>query len=223
MPDEETFTPPDDVAVTTESGPSTEEVVTIQLERDASCDNSGKNTRPRREGADASTKEEDSSREQSDKRKLFSMGVATAVAIALHNLPEGLITFVAYVNDKAVGVALAIGIAIHNIPEGLCVSVPIFYATGNRCQAFLWGLLSGVSEPIGALIGWLVLKDSFSGNTYGVLFGLVAGIMIYISIDELLPTAWKHDPQGRVSSVFVYLGMLIIAVSLMLFNGAQPD
>ena len=151
-------------------------------------------------------------------KKLMSMAVATAVAIALHNFPEGLVTFVAYVEDPAVGIALASGIAIHNIPEGLCVAMPIFYATGSRWKGFWWALLSGISEPLGALVGWVVLKQSFSGNTYGILFGLVAGIMVYIAIDELLPTALKHDPTFAVTTPAVFLGMFLLAASLMLFS-----
>lgn len=129
-------------------------------------------------------------------RQLMHMGAATALAIAIHNFPEGLVTFVAYTHDPAVGVVLAIGIGIHNIPEGLCVAMPIYYATGNRWKAFMWGILSGVSEPIGALIGYLVLKGNMSGNTHGVMFGLVAGIMTLIAADELLPTAHRYDPKN---------------------------
>lgn len=156
--------------------------------------------------------------EEENKRKLHAMGTATACAIALHNFPEGLATFVSYVSEPAVGFALATGIAIHNIPEGLCVSMPIYYATGSRWKAFLWGCLSGASEPVGALIGWLVINGSLPGRTYGILFGLVAGIMVYICLDELLPTAYKYNPKGNIVTWTVVIGMFFIALSLVLFS-----
>ena len=112
-------------------------------------------------------------------------------AIAIHNFPEGMVTYLAYTQDNAVGIALAIGIAIHNIPEGLCVAMPLYYATGRRAYSFMWGTFSGLTEPLGALIVWGVLKNGMSGNTNGILFGLVSGMMTVISIDELLPTVRK--------------------------------
>eukprot|EP00934_Nitzschia_sp_Nitz4_P007218 Nitzschia sp. Nitz4//scaffold71_size96697//81618//82713//NITZ4_004709-RA/size96697-augustus-gene-0.155-mRNA-1//-1//CDS//3329557289//7208//frame0 len=153
-----------------------------------------------------------------EQKKLFVVGAATAAAIAIHNFPEGLVTFVAYIEEPAVGIALAIGIAVHNIPEGLCVAMPIYYATGDRLKAFLWAIFSGVSEPLGALLGWLVLKSSFSGNAYGIMFGLVAGIMVFICVDELLPTAYKHDPSSSVITPSLFTGMFMLAASLMLFS-----
>lgn len=132
------------------------------------------------------------------------------------HLREGLVAFISYMDDPAVGVVLAIGIAIHNIPEGLCVALPIYYATGNRWKAFLWGILSGVSEPLGALMGYFVVGDSFSGNTYGLLFGVVAGIMTMLAVDELLPNALRYDRDVVTGSVLI--GMAVMAVSLMLFS-----
>merc|ERR1719188_1302658 len=105
------------------------------------------------------------------------MGLKTAIAIGLHNLPEGIATFVGTLADPAVGATLAIAIAIHNIPEGLCVALPIYYATDSRLKGFLWALFSGLSEPIGAFIGWLIIKstgDDMNQYVYGVLFGLVS-------------------------------------------------
>jgi zinc transporter ZupT len=153
-----------------------------------------------------------------DAHQLMHMGAATALAIAIHNFPEGLVTFVAYTQDPAVGVVLAIGIGVHNIPEGLCVAMPIYYATGNRWKAFMWGILSGVSEPLGALFGYVVLKGSMSGNTYGILFGVVAGIMTLIAADELLPTAHRYDPKNEVVTYAFIFGMLAIAGSLVIFS-----
>ena len=153
-----------------------------------------------------------------NRNSLFSMGATTAAAIALHNFPEGLVTFVAYMEDPAVGVAMAIGIAVHNVPEGLCVAMPIYYATNSRMKAFLWGSFSGLSEPIGALFGWVVLKSSFSGDTYGIMFGLVAGMMVFICLDELLPMAFRFDPTGRLVTWTCFSGMFLVALSLMLFS-----
>merc|ERR1712238_69764 len=111
----------------------------------------------------------------------------------------------------------AIAIGIHNIPEGLCVALPIYYATGNRMKAFSWALLSGASEPVAALLGWAVLAQSFSDTLYAVLFGLVGGMMVIISVRELLPTAHRYDPEDTVVTISFILGMFIMALSLVLF------
>jgi zinc transporter ZupT len=148
--------------------------------------------------------------------KLMRMGINTALAIALHNFPEGLATFVAALNDPQVGGVLAIAIALHNIPEGLCVAMPIYYATGNRWKAFGWAALSGASELLGAFLGWAILANSFSDNMYAVLFGLVAGMMVIISVRELLPTAHRYDPDDTVVTYSFIVGMAIMAFSLVL-------
>lgn len=153
-----------------------------------------------------------------ERKKLARMGVHTALAIAIHNFPEGLATFVATLDDAKVGGVLAVAIGIHNIPEGLCVALPIYYATGDRRKAFLWALLSGLSEPIAAVMGWLILANSFSSNTYAVMFGIVAGMMVYISNKELLPTAHRYDPEDSVVTYSWMFGMGIMALSLVLFQ-----
>jgi len=152
-----------------------------------------------------------------ENKKLAKMGMQTALAIALHNFPEGLATYVAVLDDPKIGAVLAIAIGIHNIPEGFCVSLPIYYATGNRKKAFMWGALSGVSEPIGAILGYLVLANSVSQASYGIMFGLVAGMMVMISLKELLPTAYRYDPDDTVVTNSLVAGMLVIAASLVLF------
>jgi len=149
---------------------------------------------------------------------LIQMGASTALAIAIHNFPEGLATFVAALDDPKVGAVLAIALGIHNIPEGLCVALPVYYATGNRMKGFLWGLLSGLTEPIGALIGWLVLAKVMKDEVYAILFGLVAGMMTYISFRELIPTAFRYDPNDTLVTYSVILGMLVMAISLILFQ-----
>uniref|UniRef100_A0A7S2E0S1 Uncharacterized protein n=1 Tax=Helicotheca tamesis TaxID=374047 RepID=A0A7S2E0S1_9STRA len=151
-------------------------------------------------------------------KKLVKMGISTAIAIGLHNFPEGLATFVAALDDPKVGGVLAVAIGIHNIPEGLCVALPIYYATGNRMKAFCWALISGLSEPIAALLGWAVLANSFSDELYAVLFGLVGGMMVMISCKELLPTAHRYDPDDTVVTYSFISGMVIMALSLVLFQ-----
>jgi ZIP family zinc transporter len=155
--------------------------------------------------------------EEIENKKLVRMGIQTAVAIALHNFPEGLATFVAVLEDPKIGAILACAIGIHNIPEGFCVALPIYYATGNRKKAFWWGALSGMSEPVGALLGWLVLANSFSDAIYGLMFGLVAGMMVMISLKELLPTAYRYDPGDTVVTNSLIAGMVVISLSLVLY------
>jgi ZIP family zinc transporter len=156
--------------------------------------------------------------EEIENKKLVQMGIQTAVAIALHNFPEGLATYVAVLADPKIGIVLAIAIGIHNVPEGFCVALPIYYATGNRMKAFWWGALSGISEPIGALLGYFVLANSMSEATYGIMFGLVAGMMVIISLKELLPTAYRYDPDDTVVTNSLVAGMVVISASLVLFT-----
>jgi len=152
-----------------------------------------------------------------EQQRLHKMGLNTAIAIGLHNFPEGLATFVAALQDPKVGAVLAVAIAIHNIPEGLCVALPIYYASGNRLKGFLWALLSGASEFVAALLGWWILANSFGDSAYAILFGLVAGMMIMISMKELLPTAHIYDKKDTVVTYSFIAGMIIMALSLCLF------
>jgi ZIP family zinc transporter len=160
---------------------------------------------------------DDFKKDAENNKKLKRMGINTALAIAIHNFPEGLATFVGTLDDPAVGASLAIAIAIHNVPEGLCVAVPVYYSTGNRWKAFGWGILSGVSEPIGALLGWAILMNAMTEDAYGALFGIVGGMMIAIVMHELLPTAHRYDTQDKWVTNCVVLGMMIMASSLVMF------
>lgn len=148
--------------------------------------------------------------------KLMRLGLFTALAIALHNFPEGLATFAAALYDPHLGLSIALAIAIHNIPEGIAVAVPIHAATGNRAKALLHSFLSGLAEPFGALAGYFLLRSLFSPLMFGVVFAAVAGIMVFISLDELIPTAREYD-TGHVSIYGVTGGMAVMAVSLLLF------
>lgn len=151
-----------------------------------------------------------------DSKKLYRMGMFTALAIAIHNFPEGLATFAAGLTDPSIAIPIAVAIAIHNIPEGIAVSVPISYATGNKRKAFLLSFLSGLAEPLGAVIGYFILSSFFNETVFGVLFGSIAGIMVFISLDELLPTAREYG-EHHLAIYGLIAGMVVMAVSLLLF------
>lgn len=148
--------------------------------------------------------------------KLMRMGLFTALAIGIHNFPEGLATFTAALTDPNLGIAIAVAIAIHNIPEGIAVSVPIYYATGDKKKAFWYSFTSGLAEPIGALLGFLILIPFMSPVVFGVLFAGVAGIMVFISLDELLPAA-REFGEHHLSIYGLIAGMAVMAISLLLF------
>ena len=162
------------------------------------------------------TVEEMDGKSEHHKEKLKRTGVFTAIAIAIHNFPEGLATFTAALADPSLGIPIAVAIAIHNIPEGVAVAVPIFYATGSRMKAFKWSFLSGLSEPVGALVGYVLLYRFFSDVTFGILFAVVAGIMVFISLDELLPAAREYG-EHHLSIYGMVAGMIVMAASLILF------
>jgi len=147
---------------------------------------------------------------------LMRMGMFTALAIAIHNFPEGLATFASAMMDPNLGISIAVAVAIHNIPEGVSVSVPIYFATGSRKKAFWYSFLSGLSEPAGAAIGYFLLKTFFTDAMFGYVFSGVGGIMVFISLDELLPTA-KEYGTGHVAIYGVMAGMAVMALSLLLF------
>lgn len=153
---------------------------------------------------------------EQDDKKLMRMGLFSALAIAIHNFPEGLATFTAALTDPNLGIAIAVAIAIHNIPEGIAVSVPIYYATGDKRKAFWYSFLSGISEPVGALIGYLILRPFMNDLIFGLVFASVAGIMVYISLDELLPTAEEYG-EHHTSIGGLIAGMAVMALSLLLF------
>lgn len=149
-------------------------------------------------------------------KKLMRTGVFVALAIGIHNFPEGLATFVSALQEPSVAIPIVIAIALHNIPEGIAVSIPIYFATGSKKKAFLYSFASGLSEPIGALIGYLLLMPFMSDTLYGVLFAGVAGIMVFISVDELLPSAQEYG-EHHLSIYGLVTGMMIMAISLILF------
>jgi ZIP family zinc transporter len=147
--------------------------------------------------------------------KLMRIGVLTALALAIHNFPEGIATFVAALDDPNLGMTIAGAIAIHNIPEGIAVSMPIYFATGDRKKAFIYSFLSGVVEPIGAILGYFILMPYLNDTVMGVLLAGVAGIMVFISLDQLLPAAEEYG-EHHLSIYGVVLGMGVMALSLIM-------
>ncbi len=154
--------------------------------------------------------------EQDNSKKLMKLGLTSALAITIHNFPEGLATFITALHAPELAIGIVVAIALHNIPEGIAISVPIYQATNSKKKAFIYSFMSGLAEPIGALIGWLVLMPFINDTMFGILFAMVAGIMIYISLDELLPAA-KEFGNHHLSMYGLISGMFVMAISLLLF------
>ncbi len=161
------------------------------------------------------TVEEMDGNSEHHKNSLMRTGVFTALAISIHNFPEGFATFVAALSDPKLGISIAVAIAIHNIPEGISVAVPIFYATGDKKKAFLYSFLSGLAEPIGAIVGFLLLRPFLTDTLMGITLAAVAGIMVYISLDELLPAAREFGKHHEAIYGLV-AGMVVMALSTLL-------
>ncbi|MDY3030177.1 MAG: zinc transporter ZupT [Clostridia bacterium] len=151
-----------------------------------------------------------------NEKLLNRMGFMTALAIGIHNFPEGMATFTSALKEPHLGIAIAAAISIHNIPEGIATAVPIYFATGSRRRAFGISFLSGIAEPVGAVLGYLVLRPFFNDMVFGLLFGFIAGIMVFISVEELLPMAREYE-KSRVTIIGFIIGMAVIALSLLLF------
>lgn len=150
-------------------------------------------------------------------KKLLRVGLLTALAVGIHNFPEGMATFTAAILNPELGIAIAVAVAIHNIPEGIAVSVPVYYATGSKKKAFWAAFLSGLAEPIGAALVWLILMPYMSEAMLGIIFSMIAGIMVFISMDELLPAAEEYG-EHHLSVYGLVAGMALMAVSLMLLK-----
>lgn len=146
--------------------------------------------------------------------KLLRTGLFTAAVIAIHNFPEGIATFTSAMRDPSIGIPIAFAIAIHNIPEGMSVAIPVYCATGDRKRAFKFSLLSGLAEPLGAIIGYLILMPFLNDLVFGILFAAIAGIMVYISLDELLPSAREYG-EHHLSIAGLIAGMAIMSISLL--------
>jgi ZIP family zinc transporter len=153
--------------------------------------------------------------EPSSEARLHRMGLLTAGAIAIHNFPEGLAVFFSALSNQNLGIAIASTVALHNIPEGMAVAVPIYFATGNRAKAFSYSFLSGLAEPLGAIIGYALLKPFLNPVVFGIVLACVAGIMVYISLDELLPAA-NENGEHHVGIAGLITGMAVMAASLLM-------
>ena len=149
-----------------------------------------------------------------DKNKFHRMGIMLALSIAIHNFPEGLATFAVSLNDIDMALPIVLAIALHNIPEGVAVAVPIHQATGSRWKALYYSILSGLSEPLGALMGFLILMPFWNSTIEATVLGITAGIMVYISIDELLPTSERYG-HHHLSIIGVVAGMMFMAITLI--------
>jgi len=156
-----------------------------------------------------------------DKKELKHTGISSTIAIAIHNFPEGLITFMAALYDPAMGIAIAIAIIIHNIPEGIAMAAPIYHATGSKAKAFLVSIGAGLTEPLGALVAWLLLRNIFDDidGVFGIIFAVVGGIMVFVAIHQLLPTAQKYGKHHLVMK-WLFVGMAVMAISLVVLEFA---
>lgn len=149
---------------------------------------------------------------------LLRSGLLLAAVVGLHNLPEGLATFIATLEEPAGGIGLAVAIAFHNIPEGLAVAAPIYVATGSRGHALFWATLSGLAEPVGALVGYLVLRAVLPEEWLILSLALVAGMMLAVSFRELLPAARRYETHYSQSLVGFFLGAVVMVLSLQSLN-----
>jgi len=154
---------------------------------------------------------------QMDNRRIYRTGILLAVGIGIHNFPEGMATFFGSLVDLRLGLAIAVAIALHNIPEGLAVSIPIYAATGNRRKAFFWSFLSGVAEPVGAIVSILFLYQFMTPVFLGWLLVVAAGIMVFVCIDELIPISCSLGEE-HIPILTVILGMAVMALSLGLLK-----
>lgn len=153
-------------------------------------------------------------------QQLMRTAMLTLFAITAHNLPEGLATFFATLSSPTLGAPLAVAIAIHNIPEGVAIALPVYMATGSKKLAILASLVSGLAEPFGAAMGYFILQPYIGPNVYGIVFGMIGGVMVYLALDELLPTA-KRYAKGHETVYGLVSGMAILASSLVMFKFAS--
>ncbi len=159
-------------------------------------------------------------KERQDNKRLMRSGVLVALVVALHNLPEGIATFLGALESPEIGLTLATAIAIHNIPEGIAIAAPVYAATKSKTKAVLWATVAGLAEPVGALIGFFFLSMLLPEEIFGVVFGLIAGMMVFISVDELLPAARRYRTSTHQVAYGLIGGMMLMAVSILLLYTA---
>ncbi len=149
----------------------------------------------------------------SEKAILFRLGVFSTMAVLIHNFPEGIATFMSTYTNIPLGLSIAIAIALHNVPEGMAVSMPIYYATSSKTKAVAAAFVSGLSEPVGALLAFLVFRPFLTLKLLAVMFSVIAGLMVYIVFDELLPSSWRYG-HARLSLMGVLAGILVMTFGL---------
>lgn len=160
---------------------------------------------------------------QQQKEQYRRAGMMTSIAIAIHNFPEGLALFVSSLQGMETGIILSIGIILHNLPEGVAIAAPVYYATGSKLQAFKWTAISGVAQPLGAAVGWAAVSGGLSYALQASLYAVVAGMLVCIAAKELLPGAYRFDPKGKYFVLSFFVGISIIASSLVLIHYAGSD
>ncbi|HHY28820.1 MAG TPA: zinc transporter ZupT [Desulfitobacterium dehalogenans] len=165
-------------------------------------------------GIDHFVPHEEPAPDEKDKphQNLYRVGFVSMLAIMFHNFPEGIATFSAGYEDLTMGISIAVAISMHNIPEGITVAMPIYFATGKKKDAFKYTFLSGMAEPLGALLAFLVLRPFINGFNLGAIFAIVAGIMIYIAIEELIPSSRQYG-HPRLALFATFAGIIIMPLS----------
>lgn len=152
--------------------------------------------------------------------RLLRSGLLVAMVLGLHNFPEGMATFFTTYQDPTVGITLAVAIAIHNVPEGIAVAAPVYAATQSRRKALRWATISGLMEPLGGLVAAAVVSWVVPDAFFGIFYGLVAGMMVFLALDELLQASWRYQTDKHQTIYGMLAGMAIVAVSLVLFTAA---
>lgn len=159
-----------------------------------------------------------SSADAATTRRIMRSGLLTALVLALHNLPEGVATFLTTYRDPSVGITLAVAITIHNIPEGIAVAAPIYVATRSKRKAFFWATVSGMAEPLGAVLAAALISWVLPASVFGVFYGVVAGMMVFLALDELLPGALRYQTDKHQTIYGMLAGMAVMALSFVLFG-----
>lgn len=152
----------------------------------------------------------------SKKNNLYRVGILSMIALMIHNFPEGVATFMTAYNDIYMGISLGIAIMLHNIPEGISISVPIYYATGSKKRGVVYSLISGLAEPLGAIMAYLLLKNFINDVTIAIVLIFVAGIMISLAIEEMLPESNKYNKK-RESVIGLLIGVILVLINVLLF------
>lgn len=165
------------------------------------------------EGREASLSASDARRNL----RMLRSGLLVGMVLALHNFPEGMATFFTTYREPAIGITLAVAIAVHNVPEGIAVAAPVFAATGSRRKAFFWATLSGLTEPLGGLAAAALITWVIPETVFGVFYGIVAGMMVFLALDELLQASWRYQTDKHQTIYGMIGGFAVVALSLVLF------